>query len=249
MIQFNLLPDVKLDFIKAQRAKRSVVAIAIIISALAVFVFSVLLIAVNVAQKGHLNRLNEDIENLTSELEGTPNLTQILTIQNQLSSLPELHDSKPIASRLASYLVQLTPREAKIAEVDVSFEEENSIEISGSATSLEVINKYVDTLKFTDYIKAASEEELEGLIETLNDDTPRERAFSNVELEFSIETDRARGVEYKIKAVFDPEIFNATSFVSLQVPNIISTRSTVERPADLFETAPEDDIEPGGGSQ
>ena len=56
MIQFNLLPDVKQEYLKAKRTKQLVVLVSIIASATALTVLLLLFISVNVVQKKSLQR-------------------------------------------------------------------------------------------------------------------------------------------------------------------------------------------------
>ena len=112
MIQFNLLPDVKINFIKAQRTKRAVMGISLIASAAALVIFVMLLLTVHVFQKKNMNDLTKDIASSSKELRQTPNLSKMLTVQSQLNSLTGLHDAKPSTSRMFSFMNQLTPTDA-----------------------------------------------------------------------------------------------------------------------------------------
>ena len=223
MVQFNLLPDVKIDYMKASRTKRIVILAAIGLSALALFIFILLFLIVNVFQKQYLNDLNSDIKSKTSQLQSVNDLDKVLTVQNQLSDLTKLHESKPEASRLYDYLIKLTPNDAKISSVTVDFTG-NTMQLGGTATNIETVNKFVDTLKFTDYKQG----------------TTQKKAFSAVVLtSFSLGKGTGTVAEkssYSIDLKFDPIIFDGTKSVELITPNIISTRSVTEKPSELFDT-------------
>jgi Tfp pilus assembly protein PilN len=208
MIQFNLLPDIKIQYLKAQRQKHLVVLISTIatIAAITLLVFLVLL--VQVAQKKNLSDLNKDIKSSSSELQNTKDINKILTVQNQLKSLSGLHDQKPVASRLFGYLSQVTPTKATISKLDVDFQK-NTIVINGSADGLKTINTYVDTLKLTTYTAASS--------------SASKSAFSNVVLS-SFGRDN-KGATYTISIGFDPAIFSGGSAVTLTVPQIANTHA------------------------
>lgn len=213
MIQFNLLPDVKLAFIKAERTKRLVTTIAIISSAAALVIFLTLFAAVNVVQKKNLNDLNKDIATSTAEIRSTEDLDKILTVQNQLNSLSGLHDQKVVASRVYDYMGMVTPTNVSISNLNIDFALQ-TLTISGSSTSLDMVNTYVDTLKFTTFTTDKAETET--------------KAFSNVVL--SSFGRSAEGASYSISLKYDPAIFAATNKVSLKVPNTITTRSVTEQP-------------------
>lgn len=221
MIQFNLLPDVKIQYLKAVRTKRLTLAISVIASAVCLAIFLILLGTVYVLQKKNLSDLNNDIASYTSQVKATPNLNQTLTVQNQLKSLPALHDQKPVAARLFGYLKQLTPSATGITDLNMDYTA-NTASIQGKASTLDIVNTYVDTLKFTKYKTAG-----------INGSS---LAFSQVVL--SDFTTTTQGTTYTITLNFDPAIFNSASNVTLVVPNIITTRSAIDQPTDLFQNAP-----------
>src|SRR5258706_2056782 len=100
MIQFNLLPDVKREFIRTQSTKRMVLGVSFILSGVALFVFVVLLFSVYVVQKKSISDLNTDIRSNSTTLRNTPHIADILTVQSQLNSLSMLDSQRPVASRL-----------------------------------------------------------------------------------------------------------------------------------------------------
>ena len=220
MIQFNLLPDIKQQYMKAQRQKHMVVFISTLAMIAAVAVFVVLLLVTQVWQKKSISDLNGDIKKYSNELSGTDDFNKILTVQNQLKALPALHDQKAVASRLSGYMTQLTPAKANVSKLDVDFAQ-NTISISGSADSLATVNTYVDTLKFTTY-------SAEG------DNSKKGNAFSAVVL--SAFGKNSGATTYTITANFDPIIFSSAQEVTLTVPQITSSRSATEQPTDLFQS-------------
>jgi hypothetical protein len=256
MIQLNLLPDVKMQYINARRRKRLILGVSFVVAAFFLVLFILLFIYVRFAQQKHMTDLSKDISAKTSELQSKEDIDKILTVQNQLNSLPGLHDEKAVSSRLFDYLQKLTPSDATISEVNIDFLE-NKVVIEGNAEEISVINKFADTLKFTGYI--VNEEGSEGQVpqcglgnieQTLEViDEEQEgvkglcRAFSEVVLAkfaLSEENDNSSGVTYEINFNFDEKIFEniapaeGKKSVELVVPSIISTRSATERPGELF---------------
>lgn len=224
MIQFNLLPNVKLEYIKATRRKRLVMTGASLMMAVALGITILLFLVVNVIQKQHLKALSNDINQGVKELQETPNLDKILTVQNQLMSLDGLHDQKPVASRLFGYLAQITPVEVSIAQLDVDFDQ-NTMRFTGSSDSLSSINKFVDTLKFTNYRLKGSDNAEES-----------KNAFASVVL--SSFNRNSQEANYTIDLVFDPVIFSITQEAELVVPSAVTTRSETEKP--LFQPQQEE---------
>ena len=132
-------------------------------------------------------------------------------------------------------MTQVTPNQATISSLDIDFEA-NTMSIKGNADGLVTINKFADTLKFTDF-KVNTEGGKSG------------KAFKDVVLKnFSVAGTGQNAVSYEIGLAFEPDIFlqvkdvkEGAQPVELTVPKIISTRSETEKPSSLFE-APQ-----GGG--
>ena len=213
-VQFNLLPDVKLEFNRAQHAKRVVYTLSFLACGVAVALFVISFLAVNVLQKQLLNNANNDINNYSNQLKKIPDLDKILTVQNQLSALPGLHDQKHYASRLFGYLRDITPANVNIGKIDVDMTA-NSLTISGTADKVENVNKFVDTMKFTTF-KAT-------------DATTANQAFTNVLLS-KIDRDD-KGASYEITTTFDASLFTGATSVSLNIPQETTTRSVLNAPS------------------
>jgi hypothetical protein len=232
MIQFNLLPDVKQQFINAKRQKRLINFLAFAAAGVSITLLILFFSFVQIAQKKHMSDLNGDIKKYTDQLKSTPDLDKVLTIQNQLKSLPQLFASRPSTSRLFGYIGQLTPAKVSIAKFDVDFSA-NTFDITGSADSLETINKYVDTFKFTTYTTDA-------------DTTTQNQAFKGVVLSGFNRDSKA--ATYEITLTFDPGIFDGSKAVKLNVPNQITTRSETEQPLFNGEQQPVE-VQPKAGGQ
>lgn len=225
MTQLNLLPDVKLEYIKAQRSRRMAVSISFL-ACVGTIGLLILLLAASGLQKKHLNDLSQDIKTDSTKLQKKPEIAKILTVQNQLGSLTALHSEKPAASRLFDYLNEVTPPQVSITSFKVDFTEQTST-ITGTSESLSSVNKYIDTLKFTTYkVKGGSS---------------GTKAFSNVVLtNFGLSSNlkQANGqpANYTITLGYDKNIFDITQNVSLSVPSLNTTRSALAQPKeDLFQ--------------
>jgi Tfp pilus assembly protein PilN len=244
MIQFNLLPDVKIEYLKVRRAKRLIMLIAALITGASLVVLILLVFTVHVFQKQHLENIATDIERDSRAIKSTPGIEKILTVQNQLISLPALHQQKPEASRVFQYIAQVTPANVTIANLSVDFST-NTVSLTGSAPALSDVNRFVDTLKFTEYTR--------GEAETLNAMTfnrgEHDLAFSNVVLGSFGRSDDA--ANFTIDLNFAPEIFQTSRdnpetadkneskhIVKLIIPNIVTTRSQLEKPGPLFQELP-----------
>lgn len=111
MIQFNLLPDVKMKYVKAKRTKKLIISTSLLVSVASVFIVAVLFGVVQIGQKKHISDLTADIKTETKKIQSVENLDELLTVQNQLTLLTELHQKKPQTSRLFDYITFLAQLE------------------------------------------------------------------------------------------------------------------------------------------
>lgn len=221
IVQFSLLPDVKVEYLKARRQQHVVMVISIIVATIAVVVLSVSALTAYGVQRKTINDLTDDIASKSKEIKGTKDLSKILTVQEQLKSLPNLHTQKPAANRVYVYLSQITPVDVSIARFNIDFAT-RQITITGNSKDMAAINKFVDTLKFTKF--------KEG------DQGEQKTAFPSVVLtSFTRSESQA---SYSITMSYEAVIFDNAKNISLDVPNTVSTRSEVEKPAALFDGVP-----------
>lgn len=225
-IQFNLLPDVKLEYIKAQYRKRMIVSVSVIVSGVALAIFVLLFLFVRINQPRYMSNLDKDINTNVKTLQAKPDLDKIVTLQSQLASLPVLHDKKPFTSRLFEYITQLTPKDTSISKVEADVQA-GTIVIGGEAKDIGTVNKFIDTLKYTEY-------------SVQDDDSKKGNAFNQVVLKtFSVavtstNTNGGATASYEISLNFDPVIFEntardgnaVTNAVKLNVPKITTSGTT-----------------------
>ncbi len=201
MIQFNLLPDVKMQYVKAKRTKRLIISTSTLISIVCVGVILLLFSVVQIAQKKHISDLSTDIEVATKKIQSIEGLDEILTVQNQLTLLPGLHEGKPKSSRLFDYLAFVSPTEAKI--VSLNFDTVTStIVIQGTADKIATVNKLVDNIKATTYS-----------VEGQSADS-KTAPFTQVSTQLSGDNEKA---SYKIDIIYDPVIFENTKEIIMQL--------------------------------
>lgn len=216
MIQFNLLPDVKLDYIKARRTKRLVMLVSVSAAGVCFAALIIMFLTVQVAQKKHISDLNKDIKAATKTLKDTADLDKILTIQSQLSALPALHDNKPLTSRIFGYIQQVTPVQADISNLNIDFAA-STVTIAGKADTVITVNKFADTLKFASY---------------KNTTTENGKPFTDVVTTIA---NGDKGASYTLSFNIDPALFVGSDSPTLVVPKITTTRSATEKPAAVFK--------------
>ncbi len=223
--QFNLLPDVKLTAVKSDRTRNLIVSVAVIVSIASAVIFLLSLTTASVLQKKQLADADKEIAVQTAKLQGIAGLDKIITVQNQLETLVDLHKNKHISSRIFTYLPEVTPTQVSLGHLSLDFKTD-TMQIDGTAASQKSVNTFIDTLKFTTY--------------TINSgDSPKSAFPSVVETSFSI---GATSVSYSLNLTFDPVLFSNANIDSsgrskaplLQVPKLTTTRSVTEDPANLL---------------
>jgi Tfp pilus assembly protein PilN len=230
-VQFNLLPDVKLEFDRQLKAKRFVFTVSFLVSAAALAIFVISFLSVTVLQKKLLDNANNDINNYSQKLKAIPDLDKVLTIQNQLNALPGLHQQKHYTSRLFTYLPQITPVKTNIGKLTLDTTA-STIDVAGTADTVQTINKFVDTLKFTGYTLAGKTDSKScgdaGGTWHSDSNICTKLAFNNVLL---TKVDRDdKGASYTIDASFDQALFTGSQSVTLIVPQETTTRSVINAP-------------------
>ncbi|MDB5161274.1 MAG: putative Fimbrial assembly family protein [Candidatus Saccharibacteria bacterium] len=189
-VQFNLLPDTKLQYNKDQQTKHRVTAIAYSVSAISLAIFLLLLFTVDVVQKKQLSDAAKEVDTASKQLRAVPQIDEIITVQNQLKTLSGLHQNKHVTSRIFTYLPQLTPANVTINKLDLDLKQ-NTMAIVGTANSQHSVNTFVDTLKFATY--------------KVNSTDSAVSAFpSVVESGFTI---NPANIGYTISIQFDPKLF------------------------------------------
>jgi hypothetical protein len=198
MVQFNLLPDVKLQYIKTQRTKHLVTFIATIVSLVSVGLLLFSMFVVYVVQGQLIKNLDKNIGKQNTSLEKIADIDKILTVQNQLNTLTSLHEGKPAVSRVFSYLQQTTPERVSLSQMQLDFSA-LTVTLGGNASSLDDIKTYADTLKSATY--------------TVGSDSSSQKAFTDVVLSSFSRNDK--GASFTITAKFAADLFDITKTVQM----------------------------------
>ena len=154
MIEINLVPDVKQELIKAQRVRASVISIAIFVGIVAVGIVVVLAIWVFAIQTARGVLSDNTIKDQSKKLSSVQDVSDTLTIQNQLSKLSDTHNNKSIDSRLFDILTTINPSAPNnVAITNVALDSSNTtITIEAQAINgypaLDVFKKTINATTF-----------------------------------------------------------------------------------------------------
>lgn len=208
MVQFNLLPDVKLEYIKTQRTKHLVTFIATIVSVVSVGLLLFSMFVVYVVQGQIISGLDKKTATANTTLGSIDDIDKVLTVQNQLNTLTSLHEGKPATSRLFAYLQKTTPARVGLNQVQLDFSA-TTITLGGTASSLDDIKIYADTLKSATY--------------TSEEGGSKQKAFTEVVLSSFSRSDK--NASFTITAKFAADLFDITKTVQLSATTAATTNS------------------------
>lgn len=250
MVQLNLLPDIKLQQVKAQKIFRSVLSLFLAASIILGVILVLLVIRVFALQRPRSTDLNKDIVNKTAELATYQDLDKMVTIQNQIDALPKLYDSRPAVYRFAGFMNNVIASTAKVESIELQVDNkevrdlsdfkkpsftsnqssyDTTVVITGSTTSLRELNRITDTLKFAEinYLESGQ-------------NNVKARLFKDVVVDESINNnakDKQEVIGFEIQMkMLNASIVESNTSPKVTIPDIVSTQSEVERPC-LFDEA------------
>lgn len=230
MISLNLIPDVKLEYLKIMRIHKRVIGIASIVTISTLGLVVLLAVWVYGGQTLHKNYLTTQIENNEKKLKAVPEIDKYLTIQNQLASLTTLHEGKSDFSRLLQYLPVLTPA----APHDVKF---NNIELIADAELGNTLifqgetKDYTGLATFRDTLTNAQLKAEEGLDEKL---------FESVTVVTSAISQSTKGgsvVSFRVETTYNPNAFIASVKNPLVTVPSKNTTQSVQASPDVFRAS------------
>ncbi len=229
MIQLNLLPDIKKEFINAQKTRAVVMSSSILITLGAIGLSVLLFVYVTFLQQLQITLATNDVKSKQQELSHVSDLSKYLTIQNQLAALPDLHNGKGIYSRLFSFLPVLNPISPNNIELSQLQLDSNDklVSLTGQTASFESLNVFVDTLRNA----IVTYKDPSGVQQT-------SKIFGSVVVQSSA-IDKANGgskVSFTVRSTYLDPVFDAhNTDLSASVPNIKTSQSVTESPK-LFDS-------------
>lgn len=228
MIQLNLLPDVKKEFLRAQSARRKTIAISILVTIIAVGLTVVVAVYVYAIQNVIMYAQTQDIKGKSAQLSGIKDIDKYLTIQNQLAQLSDLHGQKDDFSRLLDFLPRLNPAAPQnivLTNLDVSATE-HTVTFKGRVADYGSLATFTDTLK-----NATFTYQTDGVIHDATN------LFTAVKTDSAAldKTETSSGVSFSVVATYDPAVFKQqNTAIQVTVPNKETTDSVVSSPQAIF---------------
>lgn len=196
MININLLPDIKMQRVEAARRQRTIGALSTLAIGIGI-ALPVFMMVLWGGQKALLALTQRGIEDKIKKIQSEDDLSTILTVQNQLTALPELDKQRLFYNNLLNVLPKLIPQNASLLSIDTS--EGGSVKVSGKASSLASVNDFVNILQAAKLSKG----------------TESRPAFSNVTLTNAAPTDT--GATFEVSFIFDNALVAKTIEYQLSV--------------------------------
>jgi Tfp pilus assembly protein PilN len=224
MIQLNLLPDIKKEFINAQKTRALVMSASIVVTLVAVGLSVLFFVYVTFLQQLQITLATNDIKSKEQQLSNVQDLSKYLTIQNQLAALPDLHAGKGVYSRLLNFLPVLSPNSPSnisLTRLQLAGADEQ-ITFTGMTGSFESLNVFVDTLQNAQATYKDSDSQQQTT-----------KMFKSVIVQNSAidKSNGKSGVVFTVLAGYVDAVFDAhNTDMTASVPNIKTSQSVTGSP-------------------
>ncbi|MCA9335021.1 hypothetical protein KC953_02660 [Candidatus Saccharibacteria bacterium] len=206
MIEVNLIPDVKLELIRAKRARLYVISGSIIAGLVSIAVVVVMGLFL-LGQIAYSSNKDNDIDEKSTQLLSEEGLSDMLTIQHQLTKISEYHNEKNIYSRFFDLLSKINPappNDSVFSLIRVD-SQEGLVKIEGQATegyvAAEALKKTIQNTTFS-----YSEDGGDTLI-----DVPLTDEVVLSDLSYGKDSNDALVLRYTLTFSYNPVIFEMAS--------------------------------------
>ncbi len=239
MIQINLIPDIKREYLHARKMRDFAISISVIVSLLAIL--AVVIMALILGSQAIRESLADNaIKDEYASLSGVEDLNDMVTIQNQLSLISSQHQNKSMNSRLFSVLQAINPP----APNDVQFNsvtldpEESTLVFEGIASAgynaVETLSKTIENTTI-EYMVSGS-------------DTVETAEFASDvvvgETSYGLDSNNQRVLRFKMTVTYTDDLFtNRIQSVVVKAPDnsIDVTDSKLRVPSSLFSAPAADE--------
>lgn len=112
MIQINLLPDIKQEFVRAKRLRDTVISISVLVGFGSIGLVVIMLVLLGV-QMGREAIVDGNIQTEYAKLQEVEDLNELVTLREQLNNIGDQHANKTVTSRLFRVLEAVNPVDSK----------------------------------------------------------------------------------------------------------------------------------------
>lgn len=135
--EINLVPEVKMQMIRAQKMRNLVLFICIVVSSVAVGAV-VILFGIKSGQDIAMSSQDKRLELMSSKLNSYTELGSLVTFQNQLTGIADVNAQKTVLSRVFGALGVMLPQGAdsvRLSQLSINMET-NLLQMEGQADAL-----------------------------------------------------------------------------------------------------------------
>lgn len=231
MIEINLIPDIKKEFIRAQRTRTAVISIAVLAVIIAVGISVVLVLYVFVAQALLLGHSDNRIKDESNKLAQVEDLSKILTVQNQVKQVGQTHANKSITSRLFNVLDGINPpypNDITISSVKLDTQAHTltiQAQAEGAYRALETYQKTLTAARLN-YVRDGKSTTVPLVPDT------SDTGLSFTDIGYGDSSDGRKILSFKLTMTYTEELFDPA------LSNItISIEGTDAKPKDVTDSA------------
>ncbi|RWZ78453.1 MAG: hypothetical protein EOT05_01690 [Candidatus Microsaccharimonas sossegonensis] len=205
MIEINLVPDIKQELIHARKVRSTVISgaiIAIIAAAGLVVVLSIYVFGVQTVRNVVAD---SSIKNGSDKLAQVNDLSKILTIQNQLTKMSALNDSKKVDSRVFDLLQAIIPPSPNTVQVSslIIDATAGSITFEGQTPSYPSLEAFKKTIGAANVrFKDASGKQTDVVLAT---------NLSIANVSYGQDASGAKVLRFTVSFTYAPELFSPAS--------------------------------------
>jgi len=200
MIEINLIPDVKQELIRAQHTRAAVISMSILASIIAVGLVVVLVGYVYGVQTIRGAISDNSIKEEYASLSGVEDLSEMLTIQNQLAKIDELNGNKLSTSRFFDMILAVIPP----APNDVQISSSN-IDSEAGTVSLEGQTRAYDSMEV--FKKTLASAVIEYTKDGETAQVPLATDISVSDVSYGEQADGTKVLRFIVSFTYAPELF------------------------------------------
>lgn len=232
MIQVNLIPDSKIDMIRSRMMRFRIISICIVTSIVSLSLVVLLAIYTYGGQALADTRLNDQIKSESEKINSVKDINKLLTIQNQLATIPKIEKTKNMNSRifdLVTVIKKASGGVVSFSNIAVDTEKSN-LQMSGQVPGYSSYEIFIKTLQntYVQYTENKDSKDFKKKILASNlifsQITYGQSAFGVNVLTFNFSLTYA-------KELFDPTVYNVSTTVD-KSGNV--TDSYLGLPTSLF---------------
>lgn len=237
MIEINLIPDVKQEYLKSQRLRAKVISISVLVSIVSVGAIAFLGAYMGTQAVRDLVADKSIDDGYAKLKKNNPDLDNIVTIQNQLANISTLNDNKQISSRVFQLLTAInpaSPNDVKMTSVNLDPTSKTLTIEAIAKNGFQAADIFKKTILNTNVLYTA--DSTDSTVALTTDIT-----LSDVS--YGADTDGTKVLRFKLSFVYPQELFsNKVQSVKIVTPtgNTDVTDSKIYVPDSLFSEAATD---------